>query len=502
MNKLRYWCYKILPLVYDDSLSYYEVLCKLREKINEMIEAIDDIPSVVKEYLETDEFKAYIAQLVDSLERGFVNVDNYGAVGDGTTDDYHTLDSYSLLSTQFADAYGIDLLPNIICYTEKEIRDNALSCDPDKLNEFFINLLKNIDFDTEEIKSAYSFFRNQNNKGILKKLESKLNDKVSTISKKFNAIYKFDDDCYEFSFSVESSSISLIITKNNEPLTLSYQSTGFRWFFNLYFNFLANNSLKAGDIVIMDEPATHLHVRGQTELRKFLKDFTVKTGITIIMATHSPFLIDMNHLDELRLVKNINGRSFIENDFAVIDPENPDTLLSVTNALTVETHILRHPKKQLIFVEGITDYNFYIKFSEILGEDYQNLCFLPVNGIGKNEKQQRAILTKIMELSEGRSPILLVDGDKAGEAIKKLNKANEDIQIISLKEIDESFVELEELFTDEDRIRLKIQKKNGTYAKSSSLSSMIKNYRSANDFSEVTKENFKKVLDYIIEQCN
>ena len=66
MIKLKYWCYKILPLVYDDSLSYYEVLCKLREKLNEVIEAIDDIPSVVQEYLETDDFKAFIAQLVDS----------------------------------------------------------------------------------------------------------------------------------------------------------------------------------------------------------------------------------------------------------------------------------------------------------------------------------------------------------------------------------------------------------------------------------------------------
>ena len=27
VSKLRFWCYKILPLVYDDSLSYYEAIC-------------------------------------------------------------------------------------------------------------------------------------------------------------------------------------------------------------------------------------------------------------------------------------------------------------------------------------------------------------------------------------------------------------------------------------------------------------------------------------------
>lgn len=35
---IKYWCYKVLPLVYDDSLSYYEVLCKVTEYINALID--------------------------------------------------------------------------------------------------------------------------------------------------------------------------------------------------------------------------------------------------------------------------------------------------------------------------------------------------------------------------------------------------------------------------------------------------------------------------------
>ena len=34
----RFWCQKVLPLVYDDSLSYYELLCKVVAKLNEVIE--------------------------------------------------------------------------------------------------------------------------------------------------------------------------------------------------------------------------------------------------------------------------------------------------------------------------------------------------------------------------------------------------------------------------------------------------------------------------------
>lgn len=34
----RFWCQKVLPLVYDDSLSYYEVLCKLADGFKKLLE--------------------------------------------------------------------------------------------------------------------------------------------------------------------------------------------------------------------------------------------------------------------------------------------------------------------------------------------------------------------------------------------------------------------------------------------------------------------------------
>lgn len=40
MTDLKYfnfWCQKVIPLVYDDSLSYYEVLCKVVNYINNTI---------------------------------------------------------------------------------------------------------------------------------------------------------------------------------------------------------------------------------------------------------------------------------------------------------------------------------------------------------------------------------------------------------------------------------------------------------------------------------
>ena len=38
MKHFSFWCQKVLPLVYDDSLSYYEVLCKVVTYINKLID--------------------------------------------------------------------------------------------------------------------------------------------------------------------------------------------------------------------------------------------------------------------------------------------------------------------------------------------------------------------------------------------------------------------------------------------------------------------------------
>lgn len=43
MQTFKFWCQKVLPLVYDNSLSYYEVLCKVVDYINSIIEQDKEI---------------------------------------------------------------------------------------------------------------------------------------------------------------------------------------------------------------------------------------------------------------------------------------------------------------------------------------------------------------------------------------------------------------------------------------------------------------------------
>lgn len=63
-------CQKVLPLVYDDSLSYYEVLCKVQNKLNEMIEINNTIRDEInKEYVEILESAKTVTKGIASVTR-------------------------------------------------------------------------------------------------------------------------------------------------------------------------------------------------------------------------------------------------------------------------------------------------------------------------------------------------------------------------------------------------------------------------------------------------
>lgn len=68
VERFRGWCYKILPLVYDDSLSYYETLCKVVSLLNQVIENINNLPDYIAELLSDDKLKEILSTLLNTLE--------------------------------------------------------------------------------------------------------------------------------------------------------------------------------------------------------------------------------------------------------------------------------------------------------------------------------------------------------------------------------------------------------------------------------------------------
>ncbi|MDE7317248.1 MAG: ATP-binding protein [Helicobacter sp.] len=165
-------------------------------------------------------------------------------------------------------------VPKIVFYDETQFCDDDLSTTPDKIKES-------------------KLFRG----GITKKLMQ--------INQDFNMLYgENGKESYRFELNIDIDKFALEIYKGEQALSLAKQGNGFERLFNFVFSLAQQiDGLEKGDIVLIDDVEKYLSVPIQKRLRKYLKELAQKNGILFIVSTHSPFMIDRNCLDEIRLLK-------------------------------------------------------------------------------------------------------------------------------------------------------------------------------------------------------
>ena len=120
IDKVKFWCYKVLPLVYDDSLSYYELLCKVVGKLNEVIEkyaSFDDVVAEIQSAIDAlqkqiDEFDTtYIEKLINDKLANMI----YVWISDAGYFIYYTPESWKDVSFNTT---GLDI-------SNEELSDNG-----------------------------------------------------------------------------------------------------------------------------------------------------------------------------------------------------------------------------------------------------------------------------------------------------------------------------------------------------------------------------------------
>lgn len=419
--------------------------------------------------------------------------------------------------------YDLNMIPNIFYYEDNIIKKSDLTVKKEEISksEFFKSLLNSIDEEIDIINSAYE--KSKRNPAIREQYQNRINEKIKdVVNKKFNDLYYNLDksnQIYCFNIYLGDIDVSLYTYKyidgEKQAIDLDKQSVGFKWFFNLFFNFLHKDILNAGDIVLMDEPDAHLSLPARRDLRKFLKDFAREHGVTFVVATHNPSLIDINFLDEIRIIKHKRNGVGVEivNDFAAIDTRNikdihkVDTLEDIINGFGVlHRDIITNPNNKVIFVEGITDYNYLTAFKIL--KEYEdgkslNLAFLPIDGLGIEKEYSKNNYTKVMEttivkLSKFKNAVILTDGDYAGEKFNELN-TNYNLRSIQLNEIIKTAKTIEDLFSQNDR-----NNNPNIGNKLSRASSLLKNtiIQNKDNIDLETKNNFYKIFDYFLKYNN
>lgn len=82
LKPFRFWCQKVLPLVYDESLSYYELLCKVVDYLNKTMEDVDQM------IIDMGGFQTAYGEFTQTME------DKYTAFTEGINDAVETLENF------------------------------------------------------------------------------------------------------------------------------------------------------------------------------------------------------------------------------------------------------------------------------------------------------------------------------------------------------------------------------------------------------------------------
>ena len=242
----------------------------------------------------------------------------------------------------------------------------------------------------------------------------KLNSASLDISKKFSRWFG-GQRRHKIKYQADGPYFRVWVSDDRRPdvdIELESRSKGFQWFFSFYLVFLVESDEGHKDaILLLDEPGLHLHPTAQQELIAFFE--TLAENNPLIYTTHSPFLIDGEHIQRIRPVtEDETGHSRISVDSWPRDRETIFPLQAAAGYAMVRG-LFQHKKN--VLVEGISDYLYLHALNlhcHSLGRQGlpDDIYITPCGGT--------KLVGHVASLFLGQEvrPVVLLDGDDAGRA--------------------------------------------------------------------------------------
>ncbi len=168
------------------------------------------------------------------------------------------------------------------------------------------------------------------------------------------------------------------------------RSSGFRWFFSFLAAF-ADFAGRTDVVVLLDEPGLSLHGRAQADFLHYVRQELAQHA-RVIYTTHSPFLVEPDHLDSVRLVEDNSSENLPEAGAVITDrvfSTDPDTLFPLQGALGYDLaqNLFVGGQPHLV-VEGVSDMLYLLALSrhlQSLGRTalVDQVSVVPVGGMSK-----------------------------------------------------------------------------------------------------------------------
>jgi len=173
-------------------------------------------------------------------------------------------------------------------------------------------------------------------------------------------------------------------TRHRVSLPLKNRSKGFNWFFSfiVWFSKIQSDDNK-NFFLLLDEPGLNLHASAQADLLRYIEDLAKE--YQVIYTTHSPFMIDSNHLERVRTVYDSDAGSIIS---SAIQEKDPDTLFPLQAALGYDIAQNLFISKNNLLVEGPADLLYLTILSSILESEKReglkdSITIVPIGGMDK-----------------------------------------------------------------------------------------------------------------------
>lgn len=260
---------------------------------------------------------------------------------------------------------------------------------------------------------------------------------------------------YIFDLRADGEYFRIWVSDEKRParIPLEDRSTGLQWFLSFFMVFLVESQdFHKNCILLLDEAGTSLHPMAQKDLLNFFENLSLTNQI--ITTTHSPFLVDVNHLERTKVVfVDDNGYTKVSEDLRAGEKVKSATgavyAVHAALGLSVSEGLLNGCS--LIVVEGPSDQLYLNAIKQYLIatnkiSPAKEMIFLPAGGV-KSVKQ----LTSLIAGKQHELPIVVLDSDKSGEdyaskLIKELY-LNDENRIIMVKDFrDMEGAEVEDLF--------------------------------------------------------
>jgi len=183
-------------------------------------------------------------------------------------------------------------------------------------------------------------------------------------------------------------------TRHNVTTELGARSRGFVWFFS-FLAWYSDVKRNAGPVILLlDEPSSTLHAKAQYDLLRYF-EAELKGQHQLIYSTHSPFMVDPQHFDRVRIVQDNSievGAEGIEQTgtkvLTDVSAATRDSIFPLQGALGYELHQALFVDPVTLVVKGAADLLFLQGMSAILeGEGRTGLdpCWTitPVGGAAR-----------------------------------------------------------------------------------------------------------------------